>query len=71
MKYKYKGLIGIAALKKKRQDEKKVGKTYKPWKQRRGIISQLCEERGNSGNRGERRFQTKLFIKNPLGLGHV
>ena len=71
MKYDYKGLLGIPALRKKRQDEKALKKQCKPWKQRQGIVSQLCEEQGNSGNRQDRRRQAKLFIKNPLGLGHV
>ena len=38
---------------------------------RRGIVSQLCTEQKSSGNRRDRRRQAKLFIKNPLGLGHT
>lgn len=71
MKYVYNGLLGIAALKKKRADEKALNKKRKPWHQRRGIVSQFCQEQGASGNRQDRRRQAKLFIKNPLGLGHT
>ncbi len=71
MKYKYKDMEGIAALKAKRNDEKKNATNKKSWSERRGIISKLSQERKDNGNRKNRRMSAKRFIKNPLGLGHT
>lgn len=71
MKIEYNGFSGIAALIIKRNFEKGKSPGRKPWNERVGVLSQLCREQKNTGNRRERRRQAKLFIKNPLGLGHV
>ncbi len=70
MKLKYKGLDGIAALRQKRIDEKKKA-IKKNWQEKTGVVSQICRERNDKGNRRERRRNAKLFIKNPLDMKYV
>lgn len=40
----------------------------KPHKERRGVITRLCEEQGLTGNRQSRRMQAKVFKADPLNF---
>jgi hypothetical protein len=67
MKYKYKGKEGIAALRLKRIDEKRLAELKKTHQQKRGIVSRLVGEMRLPGKtRRDQRMQAKVFLKDPL-----
>ena len=66
MKIKYKGLEGIAALKRKRKDEIEEAKPRPEWEQRRGIVTRMVADLVLKGNRKSKRMKAKVFIKDPL-----
>jgi len=69
-KYKYKGLEGIAALKKKREDEKDSAEPRKGWQNNRGMLTRFVPEcrflysvNGTYLNRREKRRLAKKRIQ--------